>query len=408
MKSLPVFQGESNMAVVKRRRVQSRSLSSVVILVGLSLLIACGGAPQDGGAAPPPTPVVGVLNPVQQQVTDWEEFSGRLSAVQSVDVRARVSGFVDRVHFTEGSLVEAGDLLFTLDPRTFRAELSRLEAQKREADVRLDLARSEAARVEPLIGSRAVSVEEVEKRRQDVASAEAAVGASQASLEGARLSVEFARIVAPISGRVGRAQVTRGNLVSGGSGDSTVLTTLRSIDPIYFYFTPDERTARRILDPSRPGAEGVAVELLVDEGEETAHHGVIDFFDNGVDPSTGTLRLRAVFQNPDGRLLPGMFGRLRVRIGDPHAALMVPDKAIGRDQTQQLLFIVGDDGMVERRVVTTGTIVDGWRVINSGLEADEQVVVEGILRARPGSKVDPQPAESAAPTEAEVPGASDS
>ncbi|MBZ0113159.1 MAG: efflux RND transporter periplasmic adaptor subunit [Thermoanaerobaculia bacterium] len=400
-------QGDLDSTVAKRR-IEVRPLLTMVGLGMASLLIACGGPGQDGGAAPPPVPAVGVLKPVQQRVTDWEEFSGRLSAVQSVDVRARVSGFVERVHFTEGSLVEAGDLLFTLDPRTFRAELSRLEAQKREADVRLDLARSEAARVEPLIGSRAVSVEEVEKRRQDVASAEAAVGASQAALEGARLSVEFSRIVAPIAGRVGRAQVTRGNLVSGGAGDSTVLTTLRSIDPIYFYFTPDERTARRILDPSKPGTEGVAVDLFVGEGGESAQRGVIDFFDNSVDPSTGTLRLRAVFQNPDGALLPGMFGRLRVRIGEPHSALLVPDRAIGRDQTQQLLFIVGDDGMVERRVVTTGTLVDGWRVINTGLEAHEDVVVDGIQRARPGSKVDPQPAEQATPTGSDAPGASDS
>jgi RND family efflux transporter MFP subunit len=348
------------------------------------------------------------LKPVEQRVTDWEEFSGRLSAVQSVDLRARVSGFVERVHFTEGSLVQAGDLLFTLDPRTFRAELSRLEAQKREADVRLELARSEAARVEPLIGSRAVSVEEVEKRRQDVASAEAAVGGSQAALESARLDVEFSRVVAPIAGRVGRAHVTRGNLVSGGAGDSTILTTLRSIDPIYFYFTPDERTARRILDPSLPGAERVAVDLHVDDDAENPHSGLIDFFDNGVDPSTGTLRLRAVFENPDGRLLPGMFGRLRVQIGEPQSALLVPDRAIGRDQTQQLLFIVDGDGMVERRVVTTGPLVDGWRVINSGLEAHEQVVVDGIQRARPGSQVDPQPAEQAASTETGATGASDS
>lgn len=358
-----------------------------LLLASPLVFVGCHGSSEATAGGPAGPPEVGVAAPIVRQVTDHAEFTGRLSAVETVAVRARVGGFIDRIHFEEGELVEAGDLLVSLDARPFQADLSQRHAERAEAEVRLALAESEAARVEPLVDRRAVSIEEVEQRRRAVETARAELAAATARFDRARLDLEFTRVLAPVAGRVGRALVTRGNLIGGGGGDSTVLTTLVSLDPMYFYFTPDERTAQRLLEQA-PGRELSVVLRL--EGEGSTLEGRVDFFDNQVDPSTGTLQVRAVFPNPAGSLRPGMFGRLEAQLGESRPAILVPDAAVGRDQTQKILYVIDDDEIAQRQVVTIGRLVDGWRVIESGLSADDRVVVEGLLRVRPGSAVAPR------------------
>ncbi len=367
----------------------NRTVPPILSLLFASPLVfvGCHGSSEATAGGPAGPPEVGVAAPIVRQVTDHAEFTGRLSAVETVAVRARVGGFIDRIHFEEGELVEAGDLLVSLDARPFQADLSQRDAERAEAEVRLALAESEAARVEPLVDRRAVSIEEVEQRRRAVETARAELAAATARFDRARLDLEFTRVLAPVAGRVGRALVTRGNLIGGGGGDSTVLTTLVSLDPMYFYFTPDERTAQRLLKQA-PGRELSVVLRL--EGEGSTLEGRVDFFDNQVDPSTGTLQVRAVFPNPAGSLRPGMFGRLEAQLGESRPAILVPDAAVGRDQTQKILYVIDDDEIAQRQVVTIGRLVDGWRVIESGLSADDRVVVEGLLRVRPGSAVAPR------------------
>lgn len=384
----------------RRRAGRSVPRSPLGLGVAVAMLLAfaacggdsAGGSPEGGPGGPGGPPAVGVTRPVTRTIPEWDEYTGRLAAVDSVEVRARVTGFVDRVHFREGALVDRGDLLFTLDPRTFRAGLEEAEAQRQQERVRLELAQSELERIEPLIDLRAVSQEELDQRRQEVESARAALAAAEAEVRTAALDVEFARVVAPVAGRVGRARVTEGNLVTGGTGAATVLTTIVSLDPVQLYFTPDERTALTYLRRQRRATDGVPVEMRL--GDETGfpHIGRLDFLDNQIDDETGTLLVRAVFDNPDGDLLPGLFGRVRLQAGPPVPRLLIPEAAISLDQTQEYVLVVGGDGTVERRVITTGRTADGMRVVLSGLEGDEQVVVEGLQRALPGTQVTAQPA----------------
>jgi len=368
------------------------------VLAGLALtalLVGTTGCGETASAVPqtPPPPQVGVLNPVERTVPVWETFTGRLEAVDRVEVRARVTGYLERVHFEEGALVRAGDLLCSLDPRTFTAERDAVRARVEEAKARLDLARSEAERVEGLIQSRAVSREELDQRRRQVDTAQATLAAAQADLDSAELALEFTRVVAPVSGRVGRALITEGNVVTGGTGNATVLTTIVSLDPIYFRFPVDEPTALKLRRRVDGSAGPIPVELQLVDGEEP-HKGKLDFLDNRIDEETGTLMARAVFDNKHADLVPGAFGRIRLQLEPPQARLLVPERALGLDQTQRVLMVVGDDDTVARRVVTTGTVVDGWQVIVSGIEADERVVVDGLQSARPGAVVTPQPIEA--------------
>lgn len=375
-------------------RIEPRGAALLLAALGC---LRCGGdavATPDQGAPPPPP--VGVVEPASEVLPVWEEYPGRLEAVERVEVRARVTGYLERVHFDEGALVEAGDLLYTLDPRTYRAELEAAQANVESALARLELARSEAARVEGLIESRAVSREELDQRVRQVDTATASLAAARASLDRTRLDLEFTRVTAPISGRVGRTHVTEGNLVTGGSGNATVLTTIVSVDPVYLRFPVDEPTALRLRERSDRGSGPVPVELRLAGQTEATAVGRLDFLDNRIDEETGTLMVRAVFANREAALVPGSFARARFQLDAPQERLLVPETALGLDQTQRVLMLVGDDGTVERRVVTTGPLVDGRRVILSGLSKGERVVVEGLHRARPGAPVTPQPMETEA------------
>lgn len=379
-------------------------LVSPILALGLlaTALVGCGDDSQSGAqgqAAAPPT--VSVAEPVVHQVTEWDEFTGRLAAVDAVDVRARVSGYLQSIHFEEGGQVEKGDLLFVVDPRPYVAELTEAEADVTGAKVRLELARSELDRAKRLFERRAISEEEFDARTQETKEAEAALAAAEAAVEAARLDVEFTEVRAPISGRISNARVTEGNLIRGGSADATVLTTLVSVDPIYFYFTADERAVLRdtrwTAAGDRPSTRERTTHAFLQLADEEGfpHEGLVDFVDNRIDEATGTLQVRAVFDNPEALLVPGMFGKLTLPGRGPYQAVLVPDEAIGTDQSQQFLYVVKEgtqaDGtsgdIAERRTVRPGIKAYGLRVIESGLEAGERVVVRGIQRVRAGRPV---------------------
>lgn len=378
------------MEQIDRRPAAALAAGLVVFFVLALGAVGCGG--ETSAQAPAAqAPSVGVATPLERTVTEWDGYTGRLSAVETVQVRPRVSGYVEEVHFREGSLVRQGDLLFTLDPRSFRATVAERRAAVRQAEVRLELAQTELARVEDLIEMRAVSQEEVDRRRREIETAQAALESARAEATGASLDLEFTRVVAPVSGRVGRAEITEGNLVTGGSGSASVLTSIVSVDPIYLYFTPDEAAALAYLRRQRRSEGGVPVEMELADETDFPHRGRLDFVDNRIDEETGTLLVRAVFDNPDGDLLPGLFARARLQAGPPSSALLVPARAIAQDQTREVVMVVGEGDVVERRAVTTGPTLDGMTVIREGLAGGERVVVEGLQRAQPGSTVNPEP-----------------
>jgi RND family efflux transporter MFP subunit len=379
-------------------------------LSGLLLLItAC--AQQQPTAAPPPPPKVTVSQPLNREVVEWEEYTGRLEAVESVEVRARVNGYLQSIHFKNGATVKQGDLLFVIDPRPYQAELERAKAELALANARLERASNDLARSQMLVRSRAVSQEEVDTRISDQRQAQESVQAARAMVNATQLNVEFTQVRAPISGRISRNLVSVGNLINGGTTQSTLLTTIVSLDPIYCYFEADERSylkgIRQLRNGDRAngraGKQPVYVALADEQG--FPHQGSIDFWDNRLDQNTGTITVRAVLSNPDLLLAPGLFARVRVPAGDKYTALMLPPDAVGSDLSQQFVFVVDDQNLVQYRKVTPGPIIDGLRVIRDGLQPDDWVIVKGVQRAKTGAKVDPikqdnagsQPSPSAAP-----------
>jgi multidrug efflux system membrane fusion protein len=316
--------------------------------------------------------------------------------VESVDVRARVSGYLQSIHFADGAIVKKGALLFVIDPRPYQAELNRAKAALEQAIARYGRTQKDFARAQQLVKSRAISQEEVDTRAADQHEAEEAVQAARAAVEVARLNVEFTQVKAPISGQISREFVTVGNLINGGTAESTLLTRIVSLDPIYGYFDVDERA---YLKYSRLWSNGQRtssreVNLPVDLGlaDETGfpHQGQLDFIDNRLDPNTGTMTGRAVFSNPNLTLIPGLFARIRLPGSSQYQALLIPDEAIGTDQTQRFAFVVNDQNTAEYRKVALGPIIDGLRVIRDGLKSEEWVVVNGVQRVRAGAQVDPQ------------------
>lgn len=362
-------------------------------------------APPHKAFAQAKAPPVTVSKPLAKKITQWDEFSGRFEPVQSVEVRPRVSGFIDKIHFKDGQMVKMGDPLFTIDQRPFEIEVKSAEAtiQQRKAQVELQL--SEVDRARPLVDSRTLTRRDFETREANLAVARAQLAAAQASLRAALLNLEWATVRAPISGRLSDRRVDVGALVTGGAGASTVLTSIVSLDPIHFVFDGSEadylRYIRLAKSGTRPSSrdEGNPVRIkLADEGEWT-HTGKMDFVDNRLDARAGTIRGRAVLDNPDQFLTPGMFGRLQLFGGD-FDALLVPDKAIVSDQTRKIVFVVGEDNVIGARPVELGHLQPGGlRVIKSGLKPDENVVINGIANpaVRPGAKVTPEPGSILAP-----------
>ncbi|MEO7385946.1 MAG: efflux RND transporter periplasmic adaptor subunit [Gammaproteobacteria bacterium] len=366
---------------------------SAAVVLAAAVLAATGcGRPTPPDMAPPE---VTVAKPLVRQITDWDEYTGRLAAVETVEIRARVNGYLESVPFQEGSLVTRGDLLFVIDPRPYQAALDVARAELTRARVRLELTVNDLDRAKRLFASRAISEEELDGRTKEKREADAALEAAVAAEKAAGLSLEFARIKAPISGRIGRKLVTVGNLVTGEGNDATLLTTLVSVDPIQVYFTADERAFLRYTRLAeqgiRPSSRNVAnpVRLQLADEEGFPHEGVMDFVDNAVDETTGTMQGRAIFPNPDGDLTPGLFGRIQLLGEGPYEALILPDQAVGTDQAERLVYVVGADNVVTVRPVTLGRSLGALRVIRSGLKAADRVVINGIQRVRPGNLVKP-------------------
>jgi RND family efflux transporter MFP subunit len=339
-----------------------------------------------------------------RSVIDHEEFTGRLEAVESVEVRSRVRGYLDAVHFSDGQEVKAGTLLFEIDPRPFEAELKNAEGQQAQWEAKRDKAKADVARYENLVPSGAASAQDLDKARAEFAEAIAAIQSAAATIEYAKLNLEFSRITAPIDGQVSRALITKGNLIPPGEGSGALLTTIVSLDPMYVYFDVNERTLLRFRERHRAaGPEGeipllatlkipVSIGLTTDDG--FPHPGVIDFADNSVDPATGSIQVRATLNNSTRVFKPGLFARVRVPVSKPYDAVLIAQAALGTDQGQKYVLVVNDQNVVERRFVKPGPLQnDGLQVIVEGLKAGEWIVVNGLQRARPGKPVTPQRAD---------------
>lgn len=346
---------------------------------------------QAPGANQPPPPVT-VAKPIVKPITEFDDFTGRFEPVDLVEVRARVSGFLDQIAFRDGATVKKGDLLFVIDRRPYKATLDQSEATVVSAQARVNFAENDLERADALRRNGNISDQIVDQRRQNYLTAKADLDRANGATREARLNYEFTEIHAPISGRIGRRLVSSGNLVST---NSTLLTTIVSLDPIYFYFDVDERSFlsyQRNLKMASADAGSSAVPVLValtDEREPT-HKGVLDFIDNRVDQATGTMRARGAIENKDLFITPGLFGRIRIPGSQPYQGVLVPDEAVGNDQDRRIVFTVAEDGTVASKVVRPGPRIDGYRVIREGLKGDETVVVAGLQRVRAGAKVTPQ------------------
>ena len=371
----------------------NRLVVSAILLGIANLLAGCDSKPA-ASATPSPPPVT-VASPLQKVVTEWNEFTGRFSAVELVEVRARVSGFIDSIHFTDGQVVKQGDLLFVIDPRPYRLAVQQSTADVERAKAKLDLATMDVERAGQLVRNQTLTEREFDTRRSTQRDAAAQVAAAEATLNQAKLNLEWTEVRAPIAGRISDKRVDAGNLISGGQVGATLLTVIVSIDPIRFVFDGSEtdflhyqRLSKAGTRPSSRDVPNPVSVRLADEADYK-HQGRMDFVDNVVNPKTGTIRARAIFENKDGLLTPGFFGRLRL-YGGQHDALLVPDSAIASDQSRKIVFTVADDGMVGTKLVELGPMAEGLRVILSGLAATDRIVIDGLQRARPGQKVTPE------------------
>ena len=352
-------------------------------IVAGSVMIAACSKPTP---APPPAQVT-VAPALGRQIADWDEFSGHFEPVEAVEVRPRVSGFIDRVAFTEGTIVRRGDPLFYIDARPYRADVERAEAQLTQARTRAQLAQGEQERAQRLVATQAISREELDTRTSGRAEGDAAVRAAEAALTNAKLNLEWTTVRAPISGRVSRAAITAGNLVQAGPPSATLLTTIVSLDPIYVYFDSDEHSYLQYVSALRTRSAKLPVYIGLTNETGFPHEGKLDFVDNRLDAGAGTIRVRALVPNPNQLFAPGLFARVRLVGTEQHAVTLIQDQAIGTDQDRKFVLILKPDSSVEYRPVSTGRLVDGLRVVNTGLKPGEDVVINGLMRIRPGMKV---------------------
>ncbi|MGA3307958.1 MAG: efflux RND transporter periplasmic adaptor subunit [Xanthobacteraceae bacterium] len=374
----------------------ARPAAALLIAAALSILAGCGQGQQQAGAPPPPT--VTVTSPVQRTVVDQDEYVGRFVAVDSVEVRSRVSGYLSEIHFTDGQMVKQGDLLFVIDHRPFQIALDQMRANLAQARANLAFTEADLARGQELLHNKTITEQTYDQRTQAKRVAEASVAAQEAMVHSAELDLnQYSELRAPVDGRIGDRRVSVGNLVNGGTGaNSTMLATIVSVDPIRFEFTFDEASYLRYQrfagasTQMASGQGGVPVALKLIDEPDFQHTGKMDFVDNVIDRSSGTIRGRAVFQNPNGLFTPGMFGRIRVPGSPPYAALLISDEAVGTEQSRKYVLVVDDGGVARLKYVTLGQLDDGLRVIKDGLAASDRVIVNGLMRARPGAKVTAQ------------------
>ena len=366
----------------------------LLILAG----VPAGCRPPAGG--PPPAgqaPQVTVVAAIEKEVVEWDEYTGRLDAKESVEIRARVSGDLDKVHFEEGQMVKAGDLLFTIDKRPYQADFDALVADKDQSQTKADLAQADAERARKLIETHAISQEDFDTRVKTAAQARSAVQGAEARVASARLNLEFTEVRSPISGRVGRALVTPGNLIVGGTAGTTLLTTVVSQDPIYAYVAVDERASLKYRRLAAMGQRASAItsripcELALGDEQGFPHPGEIDFVENRINASSGTVTARGVFANSGELMSPGMFVRLRVPGSGKYKAVLIPGRALAADQALRFVYVVGADSTAQMRPVKLGAEIDGLRVVTEGLKAGEVVITEGIINVRPGAPVKPAP-----------------
>lgn len=360
-------------------------------MLGLLALDGCGQAPP----APPGPPEVTVAKVISRRIKDWDEYTGRFQAVDTVEIRPRASGYVEQVLFHEGQLVKKDDVLVIIDPRPYQADYDRARAGLELAKSQHELANLEAARVQKLKDSGAVSREELDERLSNLNQQQAGVSGAKAALDNAALMLSFTKVRAPFDGRASRAEVTRGNLVTGGNNGGTLLTTVVSVDPIYVYFEGDENAYLRYNQLSREGQRPssrdaknpVRVGLSNEQG--FPHEGFMDFVDNQLDVHTGTIRARAVLENKQGLFTPGMFARVQLLGSGEYDAILIEDRAVGTDQSQSYVLVLGADNKLEYRPIQSGRLIDGLRIVRKGLKPDDVVVVSGLQRVRPGAQVKP-------------------
>jgi len=360
---------------------------------------------QQQAAAPPAPPPVTVSKPLARQTQDSLEFSGQFASIEYVEVRARANGFLTEIHFTDGQIVKKGDLLFVIDPRPYEDAVEIAKAQVAQAEAALDLAKRQLTRGADLVKKEFLAQSDFDTRTQQVAQAEAQLAGAKAQVRDAQINLEFARVVAPTSGRVGAHQVSVGNLISGGGGaQATLLTTIVSLDPVWFNFDISEAdylVLNRQFQGNRQAdgrIAGVPIQIQFTGEDGWPHKGTLDFFDNQIDRSSGTLLARASVPNADLGITPGQFAHIRVPLGAPHVALLLPDAAIATDQSTRVVMTVAADGTVTPKQVIVGPVVGGLREVRSGLGPDDQVVITGLMRVRAGAKVTPQPGTIAPPT----------
>jgi len=370
-----------------------RPTAALGAAISLALLLAgCG----QGTPPAPPAPQVTVANPVREKLVDRDEYVGRFVAVDAVEIRARVSGYLEKVHFTDGQLVKTGDLLFTLDQRPFRAALDQAKADLARAKSQADLSAADLNRADTLLKQKTIAEALYDQRVQSKRAADAALQSAEAALKTAELNLEFSELRAPVAGRIGDRRVSPGNLVTGTTtGSTTLLATVVSANPIRFEFTFDEasylRYQRIAKEAGRADERGakLPVELRLLDEQTFVHKGTIDFVDNVIDTSSGTIRGRAVFDNPDNLFTPGMFARVLVPGSQEYEALLVPDAAIGSEQIRKFVYVVDAENTVRQKYIELGELRGRLRVVNNGVGAEDRVIVNGLMRARPGAKVTP-------------------
>jgi membrane fusion protein, multidrug efflux system len=367
-------------------------------LAACLVIASLAGCSKGESTAPPPAPpTVEVAEPLLKEITEWDGYTGRLQAVKRVEVRARVSGYLQSVHFKDGAMVKRGELLFVIDPRPYQAALDEANAQLTRARVQLDLANTDLARAQNLFEQQAISEEELEQRTQGQKGAVATVQAAEASMRRAELDLTWTKVRAPISGRIGRELVTQGNLISGGSAGATLLTTIVSLDPIYLYFTADEQALLRYIRLDRAGLREASrtapnpVRMQLADEARYPHLGHMNFVDNEIDEATGTIQGRAIFRNPAMTLTPGMFARILLKGRGPYETLLIPDAAVSADQATRFVYVVDKNNVARRRDVVLGRwVADRLRVVEDGLKPGERIVTEGLQFVQADAPVSPQ------------------
>lgn len=388
--SMPAMRFDSSL----HKNAKARRFASVISMLAVTLLAACSDEQKPQQMVPPPAAVT-VRKPIQREVADWDEYSGHLQSPETANIQARISGLIEKSLFKEGALVNKGDVLFVIDDRSFKADLDVKQAAVAKDEAHLVLTKAELSRNESLLKQHAVAQQDIDTAKANFEQAQAQVAADKAALEASQLNLEWTHVTAPISGRISRFFVTAGNLVNGGAGQATMLTSIVSVDPVYCYVPMPERDFLKYqtfaAQEKQSSVRDAKIPCFIQLENETntSHEGFIDFIDNNLDVNTGTIQVRGVFPNPTGSLTPGLFAKMRVTSSMRYHTLLVPDIAVGTEQSEHYILVVGKDDVVASRTVKLGALFGGMRSIVAGLETDDRVIINGLQHAQSGAKVIP-------------------